>query len=40
MTPHLTDSFAALQEEELRECTFKPETTPVPAYITDMAEVG
>jgi hypothetical protein len=29
-----------VQEEEIRECTFKPETTPVPAYITEMAEVG
>jgi hypothetical protein len=29
-----------VQEEELAECTFKPETTPVPAYITEMAGVG
>jgi hypothetical protein len=38
--PALAACVLHVQEQELRECTFKPATTPVPAYVSELVDVG
>jgi hypothetical protein len=40
LTVYVLCLFCLLQEAELAECTFKPSTTPVPAYLAATAGLG